>query len=352
MLTNLAPLRILAGADHEVGPDLSTGPFSVVLAPLSGITDVPFRRLVRSFGAPIVFSEMVASGELVKGEAESFLRAQRAGSGFHAVQLAGRDPVAMEEAARHLSAAGADHIDINMGCPAKKVVGGASGAALMRDLDLAGRIIAATKRGAGVVPVSVKMRLGWDRMQLNAGDLAQIAEREGAVRLTVHGRTRCQFYDGRADWSAIAQVVSRTQLPVTANGDLVDVSQLKAMRTVSGCHSVMMGRGACGRPWAPALLGGWTDLHNLERIDMADLTANHYDAMLSHYGRATGLRHARKHLGWYLGHLAKVVGDLGSETASLLRETSALRVSASLRRLFAGISPADIETTYLSQKAA
>ncbi|WP_244493616.1 tRNA-dihydrouridine synthase [Aureimonas sp. AU4] len=322
------------------------------MAPLSGITDVPFRRLVRSFGTPIVFSEMVASGELVRGDAESFLRSQRAGDGVHAVQLAGREPKAMEEAARHLAGGGADHIDINMGCPAKKVVGGASGAALMRDLDLARRIVAATKRGAGSVPVSVKMRLGWDRSQLNAADIAKAASEEGAVRLTVHGRTRDQFYEGHADWSAIADVARATGLPVTANGDLTDPDQVPLMRARSGCQGLMVGRGACGRPWAPALLAGRASMVDLAQRDMADITTEHYDAMLTHYGPSVGVRHARKHLGWYLEGLARLVGELSSETAVLLRQSSSDEVFASLRRLFAGVSAAELESARIQRKAA
>ncbi|MBB3949870.1 tRNA dihydrouridine synthase [Aureimonas jatrophae] len=352
MLTNTAPSTPSTPSQTISSLPIIPEAFDVVLAPLSGITDVPFRRLVRSFGCPIVYSEMVASGELLRGVTESFLRAQHAGDGLHAVQLAGRDPSIMQSAAHRLADEGADLIDVNMGCPAKKVVGGASGAALMRDLDLAKRLIAATLEGAKNVPVSVKMRLGWDRLHLNASELAEVAYQEGAARLTIHGRTRDQFYDGTADWSAIFAVNESTPLPVTANGDLTDATQVSLMRERSGCKSLMMGRGACGRPWAPALLAGRIRRSTLAGYDMGTVVIEHYEAMLAHYGQTIGLRHARKHLGWYLDGLSHVIGVLPIDSSKVMLEPQPTAVIKLLRQLFSGISVLDIENAQAQLKAA
>lgn len=317
----------------------------VLLAPLSGITDVPFRRLVRSFGTELVYSEMVASGEYVKGEAESLLRAGRDGGAIHAVQLAGREPGAMGEAARRLADAGADLIDINMGCPAKKVVGGQSGSALMRDLDLASRIVAATVEGAGDVPVTLKMRLGWDRATMNAPDLARRAEALGVRLVTVHGRTRDQFYEGRADWAAIAAVRAAVRIPLVANGDLVRGEDAPAMLRESGADGLMIGRGACGRPWFPALVAGHLAAGDLGRIGLRELVVAHYDAMLGHYGEAVGVRHARKHLGWYLDLLAPMRGAaLAGDRAAILGERDPTVVCRRLSDLFGALTAADVET--------
>lgn len=324
------PLADLAGG--------TSANLRVVLAPLSGITDVPFRSLVRSFGTQLVFSEMVASGELVRGDRESGLRSAADGAGVHAVQLAGREAEAMRQAARVVAEDGADLIDINMGCPAKKVVGGASGSALMRDLDHAERLIEATLEGAGGVPVSLKMRLGWDRATMNAPELARRAERAGIVWVTVHGRTRDQFYEGEADWQAIRAVKDAVSLPVVANGDLVARDQHSAMLAKSGADAVMIGRGACGRPWFPALVAG-TAPADLARRSFEALVSSHYDAMLAHYGIGPGLRHARKHLGWYLER-ASVSPQA---RADLLRENSHERVAAGLRTLLSGITIGDVD---------
>ena len=297
VVADSAPRSRLTIGRHDLAND-------VLLAPLSGISDVPFRRLARRFGAGLVFSEMVASGELLKGYRESLQRAMWDGVGLHAVQLAGRDPEAMGEAARILADGGADIIDINFGCPAKKVVGGQSGSALMREPELALRIVEATVAGAGDVPVTLKMRLGWDHASINSPSLAARAESAGVRLVTIHGRTRQQFYEGLADWNAIAAVKAAVSIPVVANGDLVERAQLAPMRQASGCDAVMVGRGACGRPWLPGLLAGAIDEAALGRICAADLVCEHFEMMLDHYGPMAGLRQSRKHLGWYLDRAA------------------------------------------------
>lgn len=312
----------------------------VLAAPLSGISDVPFRRLARRFGAGLVVSEMVASGEFVKGAEEGKLRALRDGPGIHAVQLAGRDPLWMEEAARKLAAEGVDLIDINMGCPAKKVVGGLSGSALMREPELALRIVEATVRGAGAVPVSLKMRLGWCRDSLNAAEIAVKAEAAGVQMVTVHGRTRSDFYEGTADWRAIRSVKSAVTIPVVANGDLTEKAQLQAILAQSGADAVMIGRGMQGSPWIAGCLAGRTTTDRLVATGAADFVAEHYEAMLSHYGAGKGVRHARKHLGWYLDRTA----SSPNLKADLMRETNPHAVVAQIRDLFGGLSLADLET--------
>ncbi|WP_185985571.1 tRNA dihydrouridine synthase DusB [Aureimonas mangrovi] len=317
----------------------------VLLAPLSGITDVPFRRLARRFGAGLVFSEMVASGELLRRSIESRRRAMADGEGVHAVQLAGREPRAMGEAARLLAGEGADLIDINFGCPAKKVVGGLSGSALMREPDLALRIIEATVAGAGDVPVSVKMRLGWDAASINAPFLARGAQEAGARMVTVHGRTREQFYEGEADWNAVARVREVIDIPLVINGDIAEFASVCLARSASGADAVMIGRGACGRPWLPGLAAGEISVDVLAGIDAGEFVAAHYDSMLSHYGEVAGLRHARKHLGWYLDRAAsRMRSDATSARAALMRTADPAVVTASLLSLLGGLSLADLET--------
>ncbi|MEF2073200.1 tRNA dihydrouridine synthase [Consotaella aegiceratis] len=316
----------------------------VFLAPLSGITDVPFRRLARRFGAGAVVSEMVASGEFVRGDRESALRAMRDGDGLHVVQLAGRDPLWMRAAAERLVDLGADVIDINMGCPAKKVVGGASGSALMREPDLALQLIEATVAGAGAVPVTLKMRLGWDRRSINAPALAARAEAAGVRLVTVHGRTRDQFYQGQADWPAIAAVRAAISIPLVANGDLVERGQTAAMLEASRADAVMIGRGACGRPWFPGLLAGVVDESQLATVRLADLVCEHYEAMLVHYGAATGVRHARKHLAAYCERFAVATnGDLSRDRTTMLTSTELPEVLRTVRATFSDCTVADME---------
>ena len=276
----------------------------VLLAPMAGITDLPFRRMVARFGAGLVVSEMVASGEMLTAKPSVRAKA-RTELGLDlpcSVQLAGREAQPMAEAARVVADMGAQIIDINMGCPAKKVTGGLSGAALMRDPDHALRLIEAVA-GAVDVPVTLRMRLGWDEGQMNAPEIARRAEAAGVRMIVIHGRTRMQFYKGQADWGAIAAVRAAVSLPLVANGDIVDAGSARAALDQSGADGVMVGRGAQGAPWrlaeiAHALYGAPAPVVP-QGAARADLIAEHYEAILSFYGADVGLRLARKHLGWY-----------------------------------------------------
>ncbi|MEZ0170822.1 tRNA dihydrouridine synthase DusB [Microvirga sp. TS319] len=291
--------------DQKIGEGLRVGPIEVavpaILAPLSGVTDVAFRRIAKRLGAGLVVSEMVASDELVRGSEEAQLRAEGAGIEPHVVQLAGCDPRWMAEGARVAEAAGARIIDINMGCPAKRVIGGYAGSALMRDLDHASRLIEATVLAVSV-PVTVKMRLGWDHDALNAADLARRAQALGVRAVTVHGRTRQQFYKGRADWAAIAPVAQSVSIPVIANGDIGSLDEARTCLAASQAHAVMIGRSAVGRPWIVGQIGAalrGRALPDPSPAEKTDLALEHYDGLLSLYGAKVGIRHARKHLAAY-----------------------------------------------------
>lgn len=276
----------------------------VFLAPMSGVTDEPFRVLAHRYGAGLVVSEMVASNALVEARPDMMRRAMGAGQVYPFVlQLAGREPEWMARGAELAQKIGADIIDINMGCPAREVAGKLSGSALMRDLDHACSLIEATVR-ASSVPVTLKMRLGWDFDCLNAPELAMRAEQLGVSMITVHGRTRNQFYKGRADWAAIRTVTQAVAIPVIANGDGASIADVNDMLDASGADGVMIGRGAYGRPWWPGVLANQLDPGcGIEEPDIGEQGAivfEHYDLMIRHYGERNGVRIARKHIGWAL----------------------------------------------------
>lgn len=280
----------------------------VVLAPMSGVTDLPFRRLVKRLGADLVVSEMIASQSMIRQSKESLRLAGSCPEEFPmAVQLAGCDPAVMAEAARLNADRGAALIDVNFGCPVKKVVNKLAGSAIMRDLKLAARILQATVRAVDL-PVTLKMRTGWDEQTRNAPELAHIAEDCGVRLISVHGRTRCQLYNGRADWAFVSRVKQAAELPVLINGDIESYGDVRTALTQSGADGVMIGRGAYGRPWLLSQVkealrtGRWPAAPSLAR--QRDLVLEHYRAMLSHYGGHVGVRVARKHLAWYVRDFA------------------------------------------------
>jgi nifR3 family TIM-barrel protein len=294
----------------------------VLLAPMSGVTDAPFRRLVARLGAGLVVSEMTASDDLAQGRPISRLRCEAAGIGPHVVQLAGCETRWMAEGARIAEAAGADIIDINMGCPARHVTGGQSGSALMRDLDHAVSLIEATI-SAVKVPVTLKMRLGWDDRTRNAPELARRAEAAGVQMITVHGRTRCQFYKGEADWSAVRAVRDATRLPLVVNGDITSYETALEALEESGADAVMIGRGAQGAPWLPGQIGRRLDGGLAEAAPSLPEQLSYiralYEEICAHYGVRVGLRHARKHLGWALD-IAAACGRVPAEKLKAWRQ--------------------------------
>ena len=312
-------------------------PNVVLLAPMSGVTDAAFRRLAHDAGAGLVITEMVASEHLVSDKHNARRRVRAGQAKPFVVQLAGCEAHWMSEGARVAEAMGADVIDINMGCPAKEVTGKLSGSALMRDLDHA-RLLIAAVIGAATVPVTLKMRLGWDHASLNAPELARIAEAEGAQLLTVHARTRCQFFRGEADWSLVRRVKKVVRIPVVVNGDIVDPASARTALDASGADAVMVGRGACGAPWmlgriATSLATG-IDPGDPALAEQQGIAIAHVQMQLEQDGPVHGLRNARKHIAWYLASSGQAEDKVKTWRRRLCTSESAPDVLANLAHFY------------------
>jgi tRNA-dihydrouridine synthase B len=318
-------------------------PGRAFLAPMAGVTDAAMRRIALRFGASAAVSEMVGASSLARGDREARQRLEGEGVAAHIVQIAARDVEGIAEAARRAEGAGAKLIDINMGCPCRRVTGGLAGAALMRDLSLAGALVRAAA-SAVRVPVSVKMRLGWDDASRNAAELARIAESEGASLVTVHGRTRAQFYEGRADWRAIAEVKRAVRIPVVANGDCAGPEDAAEMLRLSGADAVMVGRAALGRPWIVGDIAHFLDAG--QRRPAPSLSARleaaleHFEGLLTSMGASVGLRHARKHLAAYAEHAPD---DRAGRKAELRRGLVSASRPDDVRDLLARLFSEDVE---------